>query len=760
MLFGRSHAKAPRRKGDRLQFPSGFAPLRLCVRLFQILVLLGACVTGADRPSVHAGDLGRVPLFDGERSDSLNLWGGPFNAGNIVSTSKQSTIVHSGVGAYRANLGSVPNDGFRFFQTFSSGNAPISLRQDRDLTQYQMLEGYVRNDAGVPLTFSLELKDYRDSGANSARRSYTIPAGGEWTKIEAPLSLANGWSVTGSPDLTRTYALGFLVDADFGAASGSLYLDDFTLVENGPSIDPATAPIGDVVERLARRQFMGLWQARNKTSGLIPNSSDNVSIAALNTTTGVAWTLPAAVRRGWVPQSDADAYMTQLVTSLNTNRNQTTYLPTRFLNLATSAPVTDREESSIDASFIALALHNYKTQEATPAELRDAIDALESRFDFSAFVRPNAYNQAYFPASGFSQYTYSGYTNENKVIALAGQLADDVPLASMWNDDVGRTLTSLVNPDDKFLVYSYGTDYRAPFVQALLNLFVDTSDRGVDSYPTRSLARNPWINFVRYERENLAKLDELGRENFVQPDAGQGAGGYQPYNLFNDFGQPNLFMPWSVAFALMSGADGAEDALRFLLDNGLGGGLDGPLGLADSAQWPTGAANPTGVPSFADNWSVALSTMALMDFLEGAERASLQFANLPEVDAALDTVFVDGDLNASGVTDAADLAIWRNGFGAAVNASPATGDANGDGAVDGHDFLRWQRGLNASAGAAANSSVPEPSATLLVGQLFLAAWGLRRRPRSPKRSPGGQRGVFAKSAKNGIESACRKRGWR
>ena len=102
-----------------------------------------------------------------------------------------------------------------------------------------------------------------------------------------------------------------------------------------------------------------LWSARNKTSGLIPNSSDNVSIGALNTTTGVAWNLPSAVRRGWVTQSDADAWMGQLVTSLNTNRNQTTYLPTRFLDLVTAAPVTDHEESSIDASFICLALHNY-----------------------------------------------------------------------------------------------------------------------------------------------------------------------------------------------------------------------------------------------------------------------------------------------------------------------------------------------------------------------------------------------------------------
>ncbi|MCC6491857.1 MAG: hypothetical protein IT424_02430 [Pirellulales bacterium] len=669
-----------------------------------------------------------VPLFDGERADSLNLWGGPFTPGNIVSIARQSAIVHSGGGAYRANLGSIPDQGFRFFQTFSSQlTGLVNYRQDRDLTQYQSLEGYVRNDAGAPLTFSLELKDYRDSLAHRATRSYTIEPGG-WTKIEAPLDLSSGWSVTGSPDLTRTYALGLLVDADYGAASGSLYLDDFSLRENGPSIDAATAPLETIVERLARRQFMGLWAARNKSSGLIPNSSDHVAIGALNTTTGVVWTLPAAVRRGWVAQADADAYMAQLVTSLNNNRNQTTYLPTRFLDLATAAPATDREESTIDASFMFLALHNYRSQASAPPALQQAIAALEDRFNFAAFAGPAAYNLSYVPGSGLSPYTYAGYTNENKVIALAGELSDahHVPLESMWNKDVGRTLAFLVDPADRFLTYSYDSQYRAPFVQALLNLFVDTSQRGVDSYPNRGLARNPWINFVRYEDEAADLLAEVGRENFLQPDAGQGAAGYQPYNLFNDFGQPNLFMPWSAAFALLAGADNAEQALRFLLDNGLGGGLDGPLGLADSAQWATGAADPTQVPSFADNWNMALSLMALMEVLDGPQRASLLFADLPEVRTALDTVFIDGDLNGDGKTDGADLMRWTSGLGAGAFASPSTGDADGDGDVDGADYLRWQRGVGLTAVGGMAATTPEPASWLLVATCAAAAAAVRR----------------------------------
>jgi hypothetical protein len=665
-----------------------------------------------------AGNLGVVPLLNGERNDSLNLWGGPLSGGNTIGFTRQSTVTHSGTGAYRANLGSVASGDFKFFQTFSSALASQSYRQDRSLTRYDTLGGYVRNDTGVDVKFSIELKDYRDTTSHSAVRSFTIPAGGTWTNVSAPLDLNNGWTVSGSPDLSRTYAVSFLVNTDFGAANGSLYLDDFELVEKGPVIDVATAPINDVIERLAHRQFDALWTARNKSSGLIPNSSDNASIGALNTTTGVVHTLPSAIRRGWISQSDADAFMGQLVTSLNANRNQTTYLPTRFLDLATAAPVTDHEESSIDASFIALALHQYKSQSATPPALAADIDALQNRFNFAAFMTGGAVRQAYFQPTGqFGCCTYSGYTNEHKVIALAAEVSDTyhVPLASQWNKDTGRALEYLVDPEQNHLVYSFGTEYRAPFVQALLNLFVDTSERGADNYSNRSLARNPWMNFVRYEAEVAARLDQLGRDKFMQPDAGAGAGTYQPWNLYNDFGQPNLFQPWSIAFMLQSGAPGAEEALRFLLDNGLGTGLDGPLGLADSAQWATGAANPTSVPSFADNWNMTLSLMALMEYLDGEDRASLFFANLPEIDAALDTVFVAGDFTGNGIVDDADYNYWKATFG---SRTLLAADGNNNGVVDAADYTIWRNHRNGGMGSS-SVAVPEPTEIAVVGLLIM-----------------------------------------
>ncbi len=712
-------------------------PTRYCSLVGAIALVVPLAVSSA----LRAGDLGVVPLLDGERSDVRNLWGGPIDAGSTLGVTRQSGVVHSGAAAYRADLGSIAADGSRFFQTFSSAvtGAP-AYRQDRDLAPYAALEGYVRNDAGAPLTLTLELKDYRDSLSHRALRSYTIPAGG-WTKIEAPLDLAAGWTVAGAPDLSRTYALRFLVDADFGPAAGPLYLDDFSLIERGPSLDPATAPLEQIVERLARRQFTALWASRNKTSGLVPNTSDNVQLGALNTTAGVVWALPAAIRRGWVAEADAHSYMEQLVASLEANRNQSTYLPTRFLDLATAAPATNREESTVDAAFIALALHGYKSQQGAPQPLRDAIDALVNRFAWTAFDGPEAYRLAYVPGTGFSPYTYSGYTNENKVIALAGELstAHHVPLESMWNKDVGRTLAHLVDPTQDFLAYSYGTDYRAPFVQALLNLFVDTSDRGVDSYPNRTLARNPWLNFVRYEGEAGARLEQLGREHFFQPDAGLGAAGYQPYNLFNNFGQPNQFMPWSVSLALLAGAPGADDALRFLVDNGLTGGLDGPFGLADSALWATGAAGPSAVPSFADNWNVTLSTLALLEYLDriqSVDSASRRFADLAEVRAALDRVFIEGDLDGDGTVDGDDLGRWRTGFGQSVNATPATGDADGDGDVDGADFLRWQRGLRGAAAEARTARAPEPSGLAMMAVALALLCGLARLgPRAGRLNP-------------------------
>lgn len=679
-----------------------------------------------------------VPLFDGERTgvlgttQFLNNWGGGFftNAGSAAV--RDTSVAHSGVASVRADLGVIDGTRSATIQTYAGEVAASQLRQTRDVTRYDSVTGFFRNDTGAPLTIKYELKDYRNSSLHRATYALSLPAGGDWTPLNVPLDLqAPGWIVDGQPDLSRTFVSSFIVSPQSGSATGSIHIDDFAFHEAAGSLDPQTAPIAAIAERLAERQFSGLWTARNRTTGLIYNTSDVASRAALNTTAGVVQMLPSAIRRGWVAQTDADAMVGQVAAALEFNLNQTTagqprYVPTRFLNPSSGArPGGVNEESSIDSSFLLLALHGYQSRLATPPALATAIDQAVNRFRLDAFSNSQGFKLAYFPASGFTDGSYDGYTNEGKTISLAAEVSADhrVPLATHWNKDVNRARVFLVNSGDAHLTHGM-SQYRAPFEQALLNLFVDVSERGVDNYPTRSLATNPWQNYVRYERETAAQLAQLGRDHLFQPDAGNGGtGGYQQYSMYNQ-SQPTLFMPWSVSLALLAGAPGADDALRTLLDTPL---LNGPLGLADSARWETGASGPTNVPASQDNWNMALSTMALLEYLDGADSASRFFADLPDVKAALDTVFVLGDLTGNGVTNAADLSVWRAGFGLATGATPAGGDADGDGGVDGRDFLLWQRGLGSAAGLGASGAVPEPGAWAVAWEGMLIAFFARRR---------------------------------
>lgn len=706
-----------RKRGRRPWFLDLLHPHRgWCIAAATLSALLLSAVLPCD---VAGRDLLVTPLLDGERDGLNNYWGGPFNEFNMSGVSLESGIVHSGDYSYRANLGALPANSLSFLQTFSSertGNQP--QRQTRDLTRYESFEGFIRNDTSSPLDIRMEIKDYRDSNSHRASKTFTIPTGGAWTQISTSFDLSDGWSVQGSPDLGRTYIASFVVNQPT-AISGSYYFDDFSLVEPGGPIDTATAPIETIVERLAERQFSGLWTGRNRTSGLIYNHKDDVGIAAMNVTGGTLWMLPAAVRRGWVSQGDADAFVTQVVDSLNTNLDQTSFVPTRFINPVTAdRPGGSNEESSIDASFIALALHNYKTQSTTSSALAGAIDAVQNRFQLDAFAVGSGFRLAYFPATSFTGGTYNGYTNEGKVISLAAEVSDDhhVPLESLWNSDTNRVRTFLVNNDDSHMVHSL-SQFRAPFEQALLNLFVDTSDRGADNYPSRALATNPWLNFVEYEREVAAKLTELGRAHLFQPDAASGApfSGYEQYSLYNDQGQPDLFMPWSVAFAMLAGAEGADDALRTLLDVD---GVMGPLGLADTVRWNTGESSPYFVSNSGDNWNTVLSTMAWMELLDRWDdqtSASQAFAGLAGVSAALDTVFLAGDFDGNGVVDLADYALWRANYG---SKTLAAADGNSDGVVDAADYTIWRNNLGATTPgsniAAAETTAPEPTSLALL----------------------------------------------
>ncbi len=87
----------------------------------------------------------------------------------------------------------------------------------------------------------------------------------------------------------------------------------------------------------------------------------------------------------------------------------------------------------------------------------------------------------------------------------------------------------------------------------------------------------------------------------------------------------------------------------------------------------------------------------------------------------------EADFDSNGRVDAADLSLWRAGFGSTALAGRAQGDATGDGAVNGADFLVWQRQLGLGVATETTSTaVPEPVALTLA--CLFASVRLRRRP--------------------------------
>ena len=671
-------------------------------------------------------NLRSTPLFDGERRDFdnqgalLNNFGGGFSAGSTSGISRQTDVVRSGTAAYRVELGSMSAGQSKFFQTFATELKGASTRNTRDLGYFDAFETYVRNDTGSPLTMTLELKDYRDSLAHSATKEFVVPAGGAWAPISTSLDLASGWNVNGSPQLDQMYAMSFSVRPQQGFSSGSIYLDDARLIEPGAAIDPLTAPIHDVAEALAQRTFHGLWGQRSRQSGIVPNTSTDADTGALNTTAGLVWTLPSAVRRGWVSQTEADAYMSQLSDTLVHTMSGTTYLPSRFVGLATGDAFT--EESSIDAAFIALGMQHYKAQPGVAPNVMQKVHDTVNQFNFAAFEASDGWRLAYSESGGFSSFRYKGYTGEGKTISLAAELADTnhVPLERQWHSDTLRTRDSLADDDNSVVTYT-STDHRAPFGQALINLFVDVSDRGFDTYPNANLRTNSWQNFKDFQVDSGEYLAQQDRPYFYQPDAARGGppSGYKAYSLYNlhpsgGVTNEDLFMPWSSTLALLAGDENAEFALRFLLQSD----LHGPLGMADGARWTTGADGPSIVNALQDNWNLALSLMALMRYIDGPEGAARYIADLPQVSAALDTLFFEqlaGDYNRDGVVNRADYDVWRSTYGS----GDLSADGNGDGVVDAVDYTIWRDQFAIAAAKA--TSTPEPTGAALVLMALMGA---------------------------------------
>ncbi len=570
-------------------------------------------------------DLAVVPLFDGQRSEFLNTWGGAWGRGSAQSIRLLPVDAQTGRHVLCVELGQVPAAEHRYLQCFASGFGPTrEYYQTRDLVRYERLHVGLQNKTHAALRCTVQVKDYRDSERHSASYRFELPAAEAALSVEVPLALAAtrlpkstcgpagcpDWTVEGHPDLSRVLTIDFLFEPRTAIPSGRVYLSDVSLVEPGGPVDIDTSPLPVLVERLARRHWDALWSARNRSHGMIPNNSYQATDAGLNTTAAVLWMLPAATRRGWVPQVDADRYVESLLHTIGALLDRAKYLPPRNVDWTTLKPSLLPEESSVDAAFLALALYQYKCLSSTSLALRATVARTLKRFDFAAFSSPDGWRMAYRYATpgspeGFVRCVYDGYTNEGNLTSLAAQLVPGhrVPIETHWNTSTKRARMQLAGPGapGRYPLVGAGhapmvhqlKEFRAPFTQALWNLFVDVRQRGVDTYPDRGLAVNPWQNFVGYEQDVMSKLAAEGRPYLLQPDAGDDGTltCYRQFSVCEDFGQRDLFMPWSAAMALLADADRSEPSLRFLLQHR----LYGPCGLTDSAKWRTGAAEPYAV---------------------------------------------------------------------------------------------------------------------------------------------------------------------
>ncbi|NUQ66041.1 MAG: hypothetical protein HUU20_26570 [Pirellulales bacterium] len=582
-----------------------------------------------------------MPFWDGERQDApahtLNYFGGNPVPGIFATVEHTTAAAHSGSGAYAIKTNdAIAAGGFDFVSTAFAGFGPTAEYVDaRDLSQFEELGFWIRNDTGSPFHLTLEIKDYRDSNDHRAQWTELISDSAQWAHVQMPLDLQSPWAVIGEPDLSRARLLGLVIEADQGLpVEGTIYVDDFVLVEPGSPIDPQTAPVDALAERLAERSFRALWGARDRDTGLLPTLSTYADIVALNTTAALVWALPEAVLQSWVTPAEADAYVEEVVATLDSVMDRANYLPPRYMDRVSLEPAFPKEESPVDASFMGLALDQYKELAATPASLRAGIEGLLGRFQFGPFAGPDGWKLAYsYDAGSFTDGEYDGYSGEIWLISLAAHLAGQVDIETLYHSGVNRVRDWLVDPSRSHLVHS-STEHRAPFLQWLFPLFVDVSARGVDTYPAAELASNPLDNAIDYQAEVHAELAQAGRPAFLQPDAGDDGTGsnYRQFSVYNDFGQPDLFMPNALAFSFLADPSIAGDALRVLLSQG----LHGPFGLPDSVHWDTGAEGPAAVAASQDLWNTSLALMAFNQYLH---QSNAVFSSLPEVDAALDRVF-------------------------------------------------------------------------------------------------------------------------
>lgn len=607
--------------------------------------------------TVSGTDISEVPFWDGETNDHsgplLNRFGGNPGPGKHATVSYVTDIKHSGNGAFRIDTNQeIPANDFDFITINLTGFGPSSEYIDtRDITNFTKIKFWIRNGAGLP-TLTLEIKDFRESNSHRIRCSIGIPSQLGWSSITVsliPLDVKR-CVVIGNPDLTHTKQFVLVMEAKSGSpVNGSLYLDDMVLIERGGVLNSKTAPINSLVDRLAKRQFLGLWGLRDRDTGLVSGTSLYADYTALNTTAALIKLLPIAVKQSWITHTKADNYVNQVVDTLNTvmdkaQSNGGGYVPPRYIDRVTlEYKEPPAEESIIDAAFMFLALYQYKSSPypislgEERSFLGEKIAGVLERFNFAAFKTVAGWSMAYVYGYGFKSDIYDGYSGEIWLISLAAHLqknpAYHVDIGDLYHSGIRRVRDSCYDGLPSPVVHE-SKDFRPPFSQWLFSLFVDVKNRKVDTYPKQDLATNPYRNAVLYQSEVHAFLAQGGRPLFLQPDAGDDGTGnaYNQYSCYKHFGRPDLFMPWSVGFSFLADPKVAGSALR----NHLSYRLHGPLGLTEAVHWTTGKDQPSVITALHDFWNTSLSTMALMQYRFGGNQL---LADLPEVRAALDKVF-------------------------------------------------------------------------------------------------------------------------
>ena len=168
-----------------------------------------------------AVDISKVPLWDGETVDCRitenNRLSNRFG-GNTISRANlpifhTSSTVHSGDGGFELTANIAATD-YGFAGMSLTGFGPTDSYFDtRDLTHFQELELWLKNETGESFDFDVEVKDYRDINNHRAIRTYPINGGNSWQKLSAtlPCTASNGWAVIGAPDFSRTKLILFVV---------------------------------------------------------------------------------------------------------------------------------------------------------------------------------------------------------------------------------------------------------------------------------------------------------------------------------------------------------------------------------------------------------------------------------------------------------------------------------------------------------------------------------------------------------------------